>query len=392
MNHIYGKQAVIHCEKLHENIVHIKEALPEKTDIIAVVKGDAYGHGLKQMAEKISEEKDVAMLAVSSFQEALTISHTGKKILILYTVLTDNIRLFSKQDNIRKIVQDQIIFTISTFDEIKQFSELAEEIGVKIQVHMRLDFQGGVRGFTEAEYQQAFELLYQNEWLLLKGIYTHVYEAYAEDEVVTKQVMTKYASCFEALLAEHRCKLMIHMLTSVSYVKYREFCYDAVRIGAAIYGLPVEKAELMSMPRTIAARTRCILTISANIVKIIEIDCNASIDYRGKKKEKNRKIGLLPIGCWDIPHFFRGESCKVWLRGMITNVIGEPCMDTCCIDLTDIDEVMVGDEVFFLNDQEGVSLPEKLRENGYGLDDCQSLYAGMGRLPKLYEKVEEYGK
>lgn len=392
MNQIYGKQAVIHCKKLHDNIVKIREALPEKTNIIAVVKGDAYGHGLTQMAEKLAKEKDVSILAVSSFQEALAISHTGKKILILYTVLPNNIRLFAKQSNLRSIIQNQIIFTLSTFDEIREYSELAEEIGIVLQIHMRLDFQGGVRGFLEREYFQALKILYEDNNLSIQGMYTHIYEAYAENEEKTRQILAKYAACFNALPMMYRRKLMIHMLTSVSYAKYKEYSYDAVRIGAAIYGLPVEKAELSGQAERTVARTSCVMTISANIVKIIEIDHDASIDYRGSKESKKRTIGLLPIGCWDIPHFFRGESCKVAVKGKVTTVIGEPCMDTCCVDLTDIDGVTIGDEVFFLDDQAGVTLPEKLRENGYGLDDCQALYAGMGRLPKIFVKVEEDGE
>ena len=192
--------------------------------------------------------------------------------------------------------------------------------------------------------------------------------------------MKEYEECFNSLPRECEGKIMRHLLTSPSFEEYSQYSFDAVRIGAALYGMPTgykdSKLDL-----------KCVMSITANIVNIVEEETSVSIDYSGQTKDV-KKVALVPIGNWDIPHFFNGKETHVKLNGVLTTIAGEACMDTCCVDISNVPDVVEGDTVYFMDDQPGITFEEKMKENGYDMNDCQMLYVGVGRLPKIYENAE----
>lgn len=385
MSNKLGRQAIIDCGKLHENIAQIKSVLPEQTGIIAVVKGDAYGHDIRIMAKELSMDRNVTMLAVSSLEEARAISTVRQDILVMYPVYISVIRNMMQENNFeenKKLIQEKFIFTIGNLKEYNLYKGLAQQFGISFRIHLRLDFQGGVKGFSKAEYENINinEILNDRE-LRVCGIYAHVYSTYSDDRTLKINELEEYATCFRSLPDNYadnsEYKIMKHLLTTPCFEEFPQYCFDAVRIGAAIYGMPVGYSRSR-------LNLDCIMKISANIVRIVNEEEDVSIDYSGHESNA-KKIALVPIGNWDIPHFFNGSECHVRVNGVLTTIVGEPCMDTCCIDVTNITDVDVGDTVYFLDDQPGITFLDKMKENGYNVNDCQMLYVGVGRLPKIYE-------
>lgn len=383
MSNKMGRQAVIHCDKLQGNIQRIKSVLPTDVGIIAVVKGEAYGHGLRAMSKELSMNKNIKMLAVSSLEEARAIATVRQDILIMYPVYTSVIKQMMENDGMdecKKILEEKVIFTVGSAFEYKVYKELATQLGIKFRVHLRLDFQGGVRGFSKKEFNDNYEYMLEEDELRVCGLYAHVYSTYTEDTKAKKKDLEEYANCFNSLDPKYRNRLMVHMLTSPSFEEFPEYSFDAVRVGAAIYGMPTgyKKSTL---------NLECVMSISANIVNIVEENEGKSLDYTGQTRNIT-KVGLLPIGNWDIPHFFRGKECHLRVNGVLTTLAGEACMDTCCVDVSNVPNVAVGDTVYFLDEQPGITFEEKMKENGYSMSDCQMLYGGAGRLPKIYESKE----
>lgn len=379
MDRKMGRQAVIDCKKLHGNLHQIKSVLPKECGIIAVVKGNAYGHDLCLMAEELSKNKNVTMLAVSSFEEACAIGTVRQDILIMYPVYIPVIKKMMQEsdaEEIKKLLQEKFIFTVGNANEYKVYQELAQQLGICFRVHLRLDFQGGVRGFSKEEFKDIHRILDGKE-LQVCGIYAHIYSTYGTDRALKEKELEEYAACFRSLPSSCDGKVMKHLLSTPAFEEFPEYSFDAVRIGAAIYGMPTgyEESRL---------HLDCVMKISANIVRIVETREGVSIDYSGKENNA-KKIALLPIGNWDIPHFFNGRVCHVRVNGVLTEITGEPCMDTCCVDVTNVPEVQVGDTVYFMDDQPEITFQDKMEENGYDINDCQMLYVGVGRLPKIYE-------
>lgn len=377
-----GRQAIIDCKKLHKNVEQIKSVLPKSCGIIAVVKGNAYGHDLCLMAKELSMNKNVTMLAVSSLEEARDISMVRQDILIMYPVYISVIKKMLQENDFeenKKLLQEKFIFTIGNANEYKVYKELAQQLGLRFRVHIRLDFQGGVRGFLQEDFEEIKQIL-DGEELRVCGIYAHVYSVYGTDKALKQKELEAYAAYFRALPKMYDGKIMRHLLSTPGFEEFSDYAFDAVRIGAAIYGMPTGYADSK-------LKLECVTKISANIVQIVETREGVSIDYSGHESNA-KKIALVPIGNWDIPHFFNGRQCHVRVNGVLTTIAGEPCMDTCCVDVTDVPDVSVGDTVYFLDNQPGITFQDKMTENGYDMNNCQMLYVGVGRLPKIYENAE----
>lgn len=379
-----GRQAIINCDKLQGNIERIKAVLPKEVGIIAVVKGEAYGHGLRAMSKELSMNKNIVMLAVSSLEEARAIATVRQDILIMYPVYTSVIKKMMGNDtsgDMKKILEEKVIFTVGSLFEFKVYKELASQMGIRFRVHLRLDFQGGVRGFSKKEFQENYHTMIETKELEVCGLYAHVYSTYSGDRKLKEEELQEYAEVFDTVGNKYKDRIMKHILTSPSFEEFPEYSFDAVRVGAALYGMPTGYKESN-------LKLDCVMSISANIVNIVEKEEDMSLDYSGQTRDI-KKVGLLPIGNWDIPHFFRGDECRLRVNGVLTTLAGEACMDTCCVDVTNVPNVAVGDTVYFLDDQPGITFQDKMKENGYTMSDCQMLYVGAGRLPKIYSSEEQ---
>lgn len=378
-NLIMGKEMLIDCKKLRDNISKIKEDVGGKAKIIAVIKGNAYGHGIGNMATELSKNEDVSMLAVSSFDEAKLVSYQKKPILVMYPVVPEEIaRAVDEAANpqhVRHVIENKIIFTISNTNEIDGFERVAKRKNLRIQVHARLDFRGGARGLDRQSAMEQLMRLRDIEEIRLCGLYAHVYAAYSSESLAEEEFL-EYAEFVEALDRDFRQTLMVHFLTSVSFFNKPKYIFDAIRVGAAVYGMPVSEDPKRN------SRYECVMQIRSQLVNIVELDKDAKIDYSDEKLESVKRIGIVPIGNWDIPHFFQGETCRVSINGQLTTTAGSPCMDTCCIDLSELKDVKVGDIVYFLGDRDGIDFVSKMKENNYEVKDCQMLYVGIDRLPK----------
>ena len=384
MKEDFGRQAIIDFDLLDENIELVKKNIINNAGIIAVLKGDAYGHGLRAMAKEISKNRNVSMLAVSSLEEARAICDTNKDILILYPVVFFTIRKMANDkcntEKNRDALKNKFIFSISNMNEYEMFCELSKETGICFRVHLRLDFQSGVKGFTKKDYLNIKDRIFEEKGINVCGIYAHLCSAYSDDYACTQKELEEYDEVFADIPSKIRKRLMVHLLTSASFERFKDYQYDAVRVGTVLYGLPSNAPSDKDR--------KCIMKIYANIVNIVDVANASSVDYSGALDKSIKRVALVPVGRWDIPHFFLGEKCSVKVAGHLTKVAGSPCMDTCCIDVTGLMDVKVGDEVYFLDNESEISFDDKIKENHFDVTSCEMIFAGISRLPKIYIRSE----
>ncbi|HAG68940.1 MAG TPA: hypothetical protein DCL38_03090 [Lachnospiraceae bacterium] len=374
-------QAQIDCKKLLENVSIIRRSVPESAELAAVVKGDAYGHGITAVSTILGKCDDISMLVVASLDEAMKVYDAGvtKQILILGDPSRDEIErvLAGRSKEEQPALIDRLIFSMYCPKELEDFCGLAHRFdGHSFNVHIRLDFASGVRGVSRREYPQIRELLSDEKKVNICGIYAHVYSAYQNDPVKTRRDLEEYAAVFREIPEELRRRLKLHLLSSVSSFCYPEYTFDMVRIGALLYGMPVRPVEGKSF------RTGMVMTITCLVLRCVELNENAVLDYEGNLPEGVRRVALISAGNWDIPQFFRSRRPRVSIRGKLFPIVGSPCMDNCCVDITGNDDVMPGDTVYILGDLPGVTFMEWVEATGFDYDDCQMLLAGINRLSK----------
>ena len=396
--------ALISRDGLYANISAIQERLENRCRIAAVIKGDAYGHGIGEVAVALEKCPDVYMLVVSSLEEALLVSNRviRKPILILNRIFPDAIKTalsrFDKEERRRLI--SQYIFSAYRLSDIGWLEKLSEQYGCRLNVHVRLDFSSGMRGMSRDMYKDFLGEWSRVEGALICGIYAHVYSAYTDSGAAERDIR-EYSQCFLALPDSLRRKLIVHLLSSVSYFCYPDAVFDMVRIGAALYGMPVEYVLGNSPP----AEVRPVLSIYGTVVSCSDVGKGSRADYEGYLPDHVKRVALVSLGNWDIPGFFLnklrgnewgisgtytsgeikqdGNTCRhVRIRDHLCRIVGSPCMDTLCVDITGISSIMPKDRVWILNNEDGIRLTDWLSHSKLGFGDCQMLFSGMARLPK----------
>lgn len=367
--------AEISTEKIDHNIQVIKEVLSNRCKLMVVVKGDAYGHGIVPFINEMDKKQEVYAIAVATIEEARQcIEHKFKKsILILNHIPSQYICSFN-------VNLEQVIFSVYTYEmavELHQLSMLKKQ---KVRVHIRIDIYNSGKGMSLQECKENFKELFVLDGIQIEGIYTHCYGAYTLKKEVVKAELKEFNEFIDSISVDFRKKFLIHVATSVMVFSYPEYHYDMVRIGAAVYGFPVSEKKDKSW------ELKPISSLMGRIINIVSSTEQSYVDYSGyhRKVKHVTSVAHISFGLWEAPKLMDREEIHVHVNGSITNVIGEPCMDSCCIDITGID-AKIGDKVYFLGDYEGVRMQDKMSEYHLGIQNCHTLFAGNTRLTKVYE-------
>jgi alanine racemase len=316
---------------LLNNISEIKKRIPKKTKFIAVVKSNAYGHGLLEVVKAIA--KNVDYFAIYSFDDALLLraKKVTKPILMLGRVFPAQLSL---------AIKNNIELSVSNFDVL----EVAQKFSgnKKISIHLCVDTGLGRDGFIFSDSKKILQLL-EHKNIEVKGLYTHfaASDDSAFDDYTKKQVAELLQ--WKSELAKININPLIHASsTAGTFISDFECCFDAVRIGGGIYGLwssqevfDLHKNETNLLP---------VLAWKAVIVELKELPKGAHISYGCTfTLQRDSKIAILPVGYFDgIPRISSRKS-RVLVNGIKVSQLGRVTMNMIVVDVTDVKKIKVGD-------------------------------------------------
>ena len=268
-------------------------------EIIAIVKDNAYGHGIKQIIE-ILEKVNVKLYAVANIDEAIEASkYTKKDILIL-----DKVSDFSK-------VSKQMIISIISKDHLKEMIDS----NFDLRVHLKINTGMNRKGILIEEFDECKELLDNSSSINLEGVYTH----YASNK---KSNLEKQFQTFKCVAQKFdKEKYLIHASSSVSSLLLKENLTNACRIGIGLYGLN-HRYEIMK-------EVKPVLSLYTYVDKCSKVNKNEKIgyDYMFKAPENGYLI-LSPMG-YGLGYLIR-QKYFAFYKGEYLKQICRVCMD-CCI-------------------------------------------------------------
>lgn len=332
---------------LLNNIAEIKKNLSSKTKFMAVVKANAYGHGLLEVVNSIKSKVDY--LAVYDFNDAvfLRTKKITKPILVLGRILPNQIAL---------AIKNNIEVTVSTFDILEAVKENypKKKSEKKLIIHLCLDTGLGRDGFVFAEMEKVLNLLknknLQNN-IEVKGLYAHfasaddsAFDSYTKNQV---ELLLKWKKS----LAEIGLKPLIHTSASAGTLTNIAPQFDIARIGLSLYGLwPSKEVKIRNKNKT---KLMPVLSWKALISEVKNMPKGSAISYNCTHiLKRDSKIAVLPIGYYD--GIFRGTSNKAWalVNGQKVPQIGRVTMNLIVLDVTDVKQVKVGDAVTIIGNDE----------------------------------------
>lgn len=325
--------ATVNLDNIHYNIRHVREAIPKKTKIMAVIKADGYGHGAVRIAQELSMVDGVWGYAVATIDEALDIIEQGigKPVLILGYTFPSTIPL---------AVEYGIRVSLFDMDSAKLLSETALRSGREALVHIKLDTGMGRIGIQPDEQGLEFvKTVTQMPGIRVEGIFTHFAKADELDKKPAKLQYERYKNFIDSL---HEMGIDIplkHCANSASIMELPYTHMDLVRSGIITYGLlPSDEVD----PGRI--RLKPAMEIKTSVIHVKDVPAGTPISYGGTFiTEHPSRIATLSVGYADgYPRCLSDKGC-VLLYGRRYPVVGRVCMDQMMVDVTGNDKVKPGD-------------------------------------------------
>ena len=298
---------------------------------IAVVKANAYGHGIKTVVPALLLG-GCDFFAVATLNEAITV----RKLAPFADIL---ILGYTPPQHAATLAEHDITQTVFSHEYAAALSKSATVSGCIVKTHLKID--GGMcrLGFASEDTEGIFTAA-RLPSLSPLGIYTH-FPVADTDLPATRAAFFRFSAC-RAALSQKGLSLFAHAAASAALLSMPEAVLDGARVGLALYGIaPVETA----LPLVSA------LTLTAPIIQLRRVAAGTPVGYGGSFVTKQPSlIGTLPIGYGDgLSRSFGRRVGYVSYRGRALPVAGNICMDQMMVDLTDTD-AKIGDRVVIFSD------------------------------------------
>ncbi|MBD2364366.1 alanine racemase [Anabaena minutissima FACHB-250] len=331
----------IDLEALTHNVKQIKQCLSPHTQLMAVVKADAYGHGAVTVAE-IVLQAGASWLGVATVPEGIQLRESGitAPILILGATHTP--------EQIHAIAHWHLQPTIGSPQQALIFSQTLENIqyGSPIPVHIKLDTGMSRLGTNWQEAGKFVQLVDRLPHLDIASIYSHLATADSPDTLIMQQQHQRFEEAIAQIKALGIKIPSLHLANSAATLADSTLHYDLVRVGLAMYGLYPE----LHLQNKINLKP--VLQLNARVTHVKTIAAGTGVSY-GHKFIAPSEIRLAVVGIGYADGVPRNLSNKlqVLIRGQRVPQIGTITMDQLMIDVTSVPDVQEGEVVTLLGEQ-----------------------------------------
>ncbi len=372
---MYGKPnwVEIDLDAIAHNCREVKKWIGEKTELAAVIKGNAYGHGIVMVA-KTALENGATRFAAARVDEGIVVRKAGIEAPIF-------VLGYVSAEEMETAVKWRITPPIMHWHTAKAVSDISSAQGLVTPVHVKVDTGMGRFGLLPDEVVDFVKLLIELPGIVLEGLYTQFAVADEADKTYTYKQWDVYKQVLKAL-EEAGIQIPIrHVCNSAGTLNFPEMHLEMVRCGTAIYGHYPSPVTDQSVP------LRPAMTLKSRVGRIRTLSPDSSISYgRTYTTSRPTTVALVPIGFGD--GFSRKLSNKgsVLIRGKRVPIVGRVCMDQCIVDVSGIPEVQQDDEVVLFGRQNGAEITAEEIASLMDSINYVVLKAVTARVPRVYFK------
>lgn len=369
--------AEINLDNLAFNVRQVRGITKSNSQIMAVVKADAYGHGIEETSEVVLKN-GADRLGVAILDEAITLCHKGFKVPIVifgYTPIND----------LADVVAFGLTQTIFEYGHAEILSREALKRNKRVPVHIKIDTGMGRLGFLACEDSiSKIEKIIRLPGIFVEGIYTHLANADSKDRGYTTEQMEQFFWFLEQLDNRKISIPIKHAANSAGIMSYPESHLDMVRPGIILYGLfpsIEQKNSTLSL--------KPVMSLKAKVASVKYIPAGSSIGYGCTHKlDRNSVIAVLPLGYADgySTHFSNNSYALV--GGNRVPLVGRVCMDQVMVDVSSVPDVSIGDEAVLLGKQGNAEISADELAQKAGTINYEIVCMISRRVPRKYFSEE----
>ncbi|OGZ31704.1 MAG: alanine racemase [Candidatus Niyogibacteria bacterium RIFCSPLOWO2_12_FULL_41_13] len=333
------KRALIHNLKTFQKIIG------RETELMAVVKANAYGHGINVVGSILKsyklKAKSCLWFGVDSIDEAIALRKAGvkNKILILGWI---------PENRLEETIKYNLSFSLYN-------SEIPEKFADKrFKVHLKIETGTNRQGILIDDLNRFAKLLADSNFKI-EGLYSHLADSENPDSNFWISQVQNLEKARKILAYNFIFPRYVHLASTAACLLYPETHFNLARVGLGLYGLYPAK-NLKANSYKLKAELKPVLTWKTRIAQIKNIKKGGAIGY-GKtyKAKKDLKIAILPVGYYD--GYDRGLSNRgeVLIKSKRLKILGRVCMNMIMVDVTETQSanrkaqnIRVGDEVILL--------------------------------------------
>lgn len=331
----------IDLDMVEHNYKTIRNHVPSSAGVCCTIKADAYGHGAVRIG-KLLDELGGSFFAVSNAEEAIQLRRAGieKPIMVLG---------YSPLETTELLAEYNISQCVHSYEYGRMLAEDARKKNVRLAIHIKIDTGMGrigfpFRGFDEdARIEEVVELC-REDVFINEGIFTHfpISDSQKNGEAFTRAQYDKFVSVIERLEKRGVTFAVKHCANSAGLVDYPEYSLNMVRAGVLFFGI-IPSWEMKNpdfdLKHTFAWKTVVSHIKAVKAGETIGYSCTYTAT-------SDMKVATLPIGYADGFRRSNGnKGFKIYVKGVPCSIVGRVCMDQIMIDVSDVDELSVGEEI-----------------------------------------------
>ena len=365
--------AVVHLPALLKNIRRAKRNLKPETKFVAVIKANAYGHGIVEVGRYLERSGLVDMLAIAIPEEGVRLREHGVTLPILILGVTD-------PEHVPSVVVNDLTPAVFSPEQVYALERYAKYAGKPAHAHLKLDT--GMRRIGVLDMEQldavldAFDACPHVE---MTGVFTHF--AKSESDPAFTSLQAQRFEAFVQRIHERGFSPVVHASNSAATLECPQYQYDMVRFGIALYGCHPDPR------RTAQSGLSPVLSLYTHISNLKTLPAGEGVSYGLRYVTSHTtRIATLPIGYGDGYKRCLTGKADVLVGGVRCPQVGTICMDQMMVDVTDVPDVRIGDEVVLIGRQGGEEITADEIAEKAGTISYEILLSIGDRVPRVYEE------
>lgn len=364
--------AEIDLDALERNLRLIRASLPPHIRYVAVVKADAYGHGLHHAAAALMHA-GADLFAVANLSEAAALRElgTGWPILLLSPLIPDEDRF---------LVEYDVAATISTLEEVERFNAVGRNADRLLQVHLKIDTGMGRVGVWHEQAHELCAAVKAADHLQLAGIYTH-FASPDDDPAFTAEQRRRFLAALGRCQDIDLKELFVHADNSAGLESIETAGpFNAVRIGLLQFGILPRRESLLAQ-----VRTEPVFSFKTRVGIVKQLPRGSTISYgRTHTLSRDSTIAVVCAGYGDGLSRAASNRGEILIRGRRCPILGRVTMDQTIVDVTDVPGVISGDEAVIVGRQLGEEIPVVEFSEWSDTIPWEVLCSVTKRVPRVY--------